>query len=216
MSFSVTVEDYIIYLDKIAEKIRSGKDYITKLDAATGDGDHWVNLNKGFQAILSEKDTLITLDFSGMFRKIGMTLMNAVGGSSGVLYGSAYIGAAKVCTGMLVLDRECLCDVLDAMSTAIMKRGDSRPGHKTMIDAIHPAVQAYQEAIRCNSSDVDLLQAVRLAALKGAEATKNMEAVRGRACYQTNKGIGHLDPGAVTMSYQIELLTSYIQEKMQS
>jgi dihydroxyacetone kinase-like protein len=143
-----------------------------------------------------------------------MKIMSSVGGSSGVLYGSAYIGAAKTCKNIDALDRTSLCDALDAMVNAMMKRGDSKPGQKTMIDAIYPAVEAYKKALENNLPDAELLSDVKQAAVKGAELTENMEAIRGRACYQANKGVGRLDPGAVTMSYQIETLMDFIQSNL--
>ena len=81
---------------------------------------------------------------------------------------------------------------------------------KTMIDALYPAVQAYKAAIESGKGAAETLAEVKKAAVDGAEATRGMEAVKGRASYQTNKGVGHLDAGAVTMSYQIECLCDYI------
>lgn len=211
MSFELSTSDYLKYFEAVTERIFKDKDYITSLDAATGDGDHWANLNKGFQAVMSAKESLVELNFGDLFKQIGMKIMNSVGGSSGVLYGSAYIGAAKICKDIDVLDRVLLCDVLDSMTAAMMKRGDSKPGQKTMIDAIYPAVQAYRQALENNLPDGELLSNVKQASINGANGTKDLEAVRGRACYQANKGVGHLDPGAVTMSYQIETLMEYIQ-----
>jgi dihydroxyacetone kinase-like protein len=104
--------------------------------------------------------------------------------------------------------------MLEAMLNAIMSRGKSEPGFKTMIDALHPAVQCYKNCIAGGKSEAETLALVKKAAQDGAESTKGMEAVRGRAYYQANKGAGHLDPGAVTMSYQIEALMDYISEKL--
>ena len=91
-----------------------------------------------------------------------------------------------------------------------MDRGNSKPGFKTMIDALYPAVEEYRATLEAGVPEAELLQRVKKAAEDGAENTKNMEAVRGRACYQSDKGIGHLDPGAVTMAYQIEELADFI------
>jgi dihydroxyacetone kinase-like protein len=200
---ALTSAAYTAYLKTAAEKINSEKEYITALDAATGDGDHWANLNAGFAGLMAISDELAALPLSDMFKKIGMTLMSAVGGSSGVLYGSAYLGAAKATAGRDSLDAAGVADMLNAMLTAIMARGNAQPGQKTMIDALHPAVQAFKAAL---PDEAAAIAAMKSAAAAGAEATKDMEAVRGRACYQTGKGVGHLDPGAVTMAYQLETL----------
>lgn len=210
MGFELTAKEYMAYMEQAAACIYNNKDYITDLDAATGDGDHWVNLNKGFQEIVQSKDMLSQLSISDMFKQMGMKIMNAVGGSSGVLYGSAFLSAAKICKDKDKINRELLCDVLDAMVTAMMNRGNSQPGQKTMIDAIYPAVQSYKKALESGASDESLLLAVKEAAKQGAMDTKDMEAIRGRACYQANKGVGHIDPGAVSMAYQIETMMDFI------
>ena len=202
----ITTKEYLIYIDKIAERIAESKDYITALDAATGDGDHWVNMNMGFQALVAERKTLESMQFSDMFRFIEMSLMNHIGGSSGVLYGSAYLAAAKVCQGQETMGLSLLSEVMAAMLDAIMRRGNSAPGQKTMVDALAPAVEVFQQGLADGTDERTLLKKIAEAATDGANHTKEMAAVRGRAYYQKDKGIGHLDPGAVTMAYQIDTL----------
>ena len=210
MHFELTTQDYTNYLESVANVIADNKDYISALDAATGDGDHWANINMGFEKLLASKDALLPLDIVNLFKKIGMLVMNTIGGSSGVLYGSMYIGAAKALKGSATLNDENLCDVLDAMCNAVMERGQSKPGYKTMVDALYPAAEAYRQGLADGLDTKALLKKVKQASLDGAQATRDMEAVRGRAYYQANKGVGHIDPGAVTMSYQIAGLMDYI------
>ena len=103
-----------------------------------------------------------------------------------------------------MLDAQGLLDVLDAQLQGIMQRGNSKPGFKTMIDPLYQAVEAMRSTIA--EGEVQAVETMRQGAKQGMEATRDMEAVRGRACYQANKGVGHLDPGAVTMYYQLDLL----------
>jgi len=213
MGFPLTTQDYIEWLKLAHLKIHGNGPYITELDAATGDGDHWTNLNMGFEKLIAIADEFAPLSLSDAFKKIGMTMMSVIGGSGGVLYGSAYMEAAKVLKDVDVLTDQSLCDMLEAMLNAIMSRGKSEPGFKTMIDALYPAVQCYKTCIAEGKSEEETLELVKRAAKDGAQSTKDMEAVRGRAYYQANKGVGHLDPGAVTMSYQIETLMDYISTK---
>jgi dihydroxyacetone kinase-like protein len=210
MGFALTAKDYSEYLRLACEKIRANGDYITELDAATGDGDHWVNINMGFEKLEASASELGNMNLSEEFRKIAMIMMSVIGGSSGVLYGSAYMEAAKTLKDKETIGNADLCALLEAMLAGIMKRGDGKPGMKTMIDALFPAVECYKQCIADNADERTTLERVKQAAVEGAESTKEMEAVRGRACYQANKGVGHLDPGAVTMSYQIEVLADYI------
>jgi len=210
VSFTLTAKDYVAYLRKTAEHIGASGDYISGLDAATGDGDHWINMNMGLQALVSKGDQLAALSLPDCLRQIGMTYMSVVGGSSGVLYGGAYLAASKAVAGQEEANSAQLGQMLHAMAEDMIKRGNSQPGYKTMIDAIFPAAETYLQELEKGTGDRELLERVKRAAMDGAEATRAMEAVRGRASYQTDKGVGHLDPGAVTMSYQIADLCDYL------
>lgn len=210
MGFQLKSKDYTEYIRLAAKKIHENGDYITALDSATGDGDHWSNINMGFEKLVEAIPELENMSLYEQFKKIGMIMMSVIGGSSGVLYGSAYIGAAKVLKDKEAIESQDMCNVLEAMLEAIMTRGNAKPGFKTMIDCLHPAVECYKKCLTNGISEKDTAVMVKKAATDGAQSTANMEAVRGRACYQANKGVGNLDPGAVTMSYQIEILMDYI------
>lgn len=212
MSFALTSKDYAAYLARVAGVIRANRDYISDLDAATGDGDHWANLNAGFEKLTASAGEIAALPIPDALRRIGMLMMSAVGGSSGVLYGGAYMAAGKVMAGKETLDAQDLCSVLSTMLEDLCRRGNSQPGFKTIIDALHPAVEAFQKGLSQSTEERQLLRAVKQAAEDGAQATRQMEAVRGRAYYQPGRGVGHLDPGAVTMAMQIGALMDYIIE----
>jgi dihydroxyacetone kinase-like protein len=205
----ITTDEYMNYINLVAEKIRENKEYITELDSITGDGDHWVNINMGFQKLVDEDESLRKLSLGELFKKIGMVIMSTVGGSSGVLYGSAYLEGFKIIGDADEMDVYLLSKVLDGKLNAIMKRGNAKPGYKTMIDTLYEGTKMMKESIEMESTEVEILKALKDGARIGMENTKNMEAVRGRACYQADKGIGHLDPGAVTMYYQLEVLVDY-------
>ena len=210
----ITTKDYIEYLENAANKINENKDYITKLDATTGDGDHWVNMNMGFDKILSSKTELENLKINELLKKTGMLMMATVGGSSGALYGSAYINAAKQVGDIDCLDKNSILTLLEAQLDAIMKRGKAEYGFKTMIDSLYPAVQKYKEELEKDSTCTIIFSEVKKASQEGMNATKNMQATKGRASYREDKGVGHLDPGAVTMYYQISELMDFLQTKI--
>lgn len=196
--------EYVDYLIEVYRKIASEKDYVTELDAATGDGDHWANMNTGFTKLIEKEAELRAESLSDMFKKAAMVIMSGVGGSSGILYASAYMKAAVAANGVDTLDANGLYKVLEAELQGIMQRGNGQPGFKTMIDPLYQAVEAMKQSL--DEGEEAAINAMRSGAKAGMEATKDMEAVRGRACYQANKGVGHLDPGAVTMYYQLDLL----------
>jgi dihydroxyacetone kinase-like protein len=214
MAIVVNAEVYIDFIRTAASKIADEKDYITELDSVTGDGDHWANINMGFENLVAKIPDMEKMNISDVFRTIGMIMMSKIGGSSGILYGSAYIAAARTCTGCEYIDAVGLCKALNAMVEDMCKRGKAKPGYKTMIDALYPAVAAFQKGLDEGKDEKELLEDVKKAAADGAESTRNMEAVKGRASYQKEKGVGHLDPGAVTMSYQIEALCDVIEKRL--
>lgn len=214
MGFKLTAADYAEYIKRAYALIHDKGDYVTELDLATGDGDHWSNINMGFESLVKDIDSLAAMKISDELKEIGKIMMAVIGGSSGVLYGSAYLAAAKAVQTKEALGRQELYDVLEAMLNAIVSRGQAKEGFKTMLDSLAPAVKEYKACLEHNYDDQTLCERVKKAAVDGAENTKNMEAVRGRATYQANKGVGHLDPGAVTMSYQIITLMDYVAETL--
>lgn len=214
MAFAINENVYIEHIRNVLEVITNQKDYITELDAATGDGDHWFNLNTGFNALVQRFDELYNLRFADLFKKVGTILMSEVGGSSGILLGSAYLAMSSISKDLETITRESLIDLLDAMKYAIMKRGNAEPGQKTMIDALDFGIRNYRKALDEGVDDQELLNRLISGVRAGAESTRNMVAIKGRASYQENKGVGHLDPGAVTMAIQIETLARTILENV--
>ena len=172
-------------------------------------------MDTGFAKLIEQSGELEKLSLAEAFQKISMTLMTVIGGSGGILYASAYMEAAKRAKGLETLSSEDVCNMLEGMEVAIMNRGKSKPGDKTMLDSLDHAVCCYKECLSQGKSEVETFKAVRAAAEVGAESTKEMPAVRGRAYYQANKGVGHLDPGPVTMCYQIQTLMDCMIDKME-
>ena len=120
MGFQLTSRDYVEYIKLAYQKIHASGDYITELDAATGDGDHWANIDSGFGKLNEIAESLAEMNLFEQFKQIGKTMMSVIGGSSGVLYGSAYLAAAKTLKEKETIGNEELCGVLSAMLDAIM------------------------------------------------------------------------------------------------
>ncbi|MHA1600050.1 MAG: dihydroxyacetone kinase subunit DhaL [Alphaproteobacteria bacterium] len=175
--------------------IRENAEALTALDQAIGDGDHGINMTRGFTAIEAERAAVAAMALPQALQKIGMTLVMNVGGASGPLYGSYFMAVGKALppgplTGMGV------AEALTAGAVAVQKRGKSAPGEKTMLDVLVPVADAVNAAAQANISITGLLTAVRTAAESGLESTRDMLALRGRASYLGERSIGHLDPGA--------------------
>lgn len=200
----LTVEGYASYLRNVIGKISAEKEYITGLDSVLGDGDHWANLMVGFNRILEQIDELKKCDFETLFKQIGKIFLNSSGGSSGILYCSAYLSAAPYLKGKSEISVSDLAEILRLEQKGIEARGGAKPGDKTMLDTLAAAAAA--AAGGDGGSEDDLLRRISAGAYEGMNSTKDMEARKGRACYRKDKGVGHIDPGAVTMYYQIEYL----------
>lgn len=210
----LTPREYLEYVRRVAEEIGRQGDYITSLDAATGDGDHWLNLNIGFQKLMKKIDDFEgQTEFGGLFLELAKQIMTGMGGTSGALYGSMYLVASKALGGRTALDENDLSRLFTCWSDAIIMRGNTQPGQKTMVDALYPAAQAFKQELEQGRGVVQALTTMKQAALEGAEATKEMAASRGRASNQPDRGVGHLDPGAVTMAIQLECLADFVIER---
>lgn len=195
---------------EIAEKIKSEKDYITELDSILGDGDHWVNINKGYQKIISMEEELRKLKPYEVFKTVGMTLMSTIGGSSGILYGDSFMKASKVVNEIEDLNLQNGLDFLQAALDAMMNRGKAKPNDKTMIDPLYQAVEAYKKALFNNETKEIIGKEIAEAAEFGMNETKYMIARKGRATYREDKGVGCIDAGAATMCYQLQFVGKYI------
>lgn len=174
------------WIERFAELVEADEERLTRLDAEIGDGDHGTNLHRGLTAAVAalEPDqppgrTLITA---------GRALIAKTGGASGPLYGTALRRAGKALT-----DEQPLATALQAMLEGVQELGQAAPGDKTMIDALAPAVAAYEAA-----EPAEAAQAALAAAKQGAEATVPLQARKGRASYLGPRSIGHLDPGAAS------------------
>ena len=128
MGFILNADLYMDYILRAAKIIAENKEYVTALDAVTGDGDHWANLNAGFECLVSEAAKLRQMPLDAAFMRIGMLMMSKVGGSSGVLYGGAYMEAGKQLGGKAEMNREELGKVLKAMLEDMSQRGGAKTG----------------------------------------------------------------------------------------
>jgi phosphoenolpyruvate---glycerone phosphotransferase subunit DhaL len=182
-------------VDAVATTIREHADELTALDQAIGDGDHGVNMRRGFDAIAAARDELAQLPLGQALHKAGMALVMKVGGASGPLYGSLLMAMGKAAPE--VPDGpQTVADMLAEGIEAVKKRGRSEAGQKTMLDVLVPALEALRAGAKDGQGPAALIARVRAAADEGLAATRDMKATRGRASYLGERSIGHLDPGA--------------------
>ena len=196
----VTTAHVLEFLRRSAEVLRKNKEYLTELDSAIGDADHGINMDRGFQAVAKKMPSVQDKDAGTILKTAGMTLVSTVGGAGGPLYGTAFMQAGMAVAGKNELQAEDILAALDAALKGIMMRGKGKPGEKTMIDAINPAIQAMRTALQNGSNTHEALDKATAAAEQGMKATIPMLAQKGRASYLGERSIGHQDPGA-TSSY---------------
>lgn len=196
-------------LVNIADVLEENKEYLTDLDRPIGDGDHGINMARGFEQIKAQADSLKSKDAGGVFKSAGMVLVSKVGGSAGPLYGTAFMKAGGSIGNKAEID---INDFIKAMSAAIdgvKMRGKSTAGEKTMLDAMIPALEAMEKAQSENKDAKAILEAGAEAARAGAEATIPMLATKGRASYLQERSIGHQDPGATSFALMMEEAAKY-------
>ncbi|NFE94424.1 dihydroxyacetone kinase subunit DhaL [Clostridium botulinum] len=195
----VTVKEVKDILVKVEKVIEENKLYLSELDAAIGDGDHGLNMNKGFKAVVEKIKDLPEDDLGNIFKNSGMALVSNVGGASGPLYGTAFMKAAMVVNKKSEMDINDFIKVLEQALGGIKMRGKGQEGEKTMIDTLSPAIEAGNKSIGENKSVKEVLLEIKEAAKNGMEHTKEIVATKGRASYVGERSIGHIDAGATSM-----------------
>ncbi|MGN0948835.1 MAG: dihydroxyacetone kinase subunit DhaL [Megasphaera sp.] len=193
-------------IEGMAKKIEAEKDYLTQLDNEIGDGDHGINLARGFAAVEKKLPSLTGGDIGALFKGVGMQLVSTVGGASGPLYGTAFMKAGMACKGLAELDGPAFVKAMEAAVDGIKMRGKATEGEKTMLDALCPALKVLQADVAAGKSLKEALQDAADAAEKGVEYTKTIIATKGRASYLGERSLGHQDPGATSSLYLLQVL----------
>ncbi|WP_247950411.1 dihydroxyacetone kinase subunit DhaL [Streptococcus constellatus] len=172
------------------EKIQANKDYLSELDTPIGDGDHGGNMARGMAAVVENLEGKDFANSAEVFQVVSMQLLSKVGGASGPLYGSAFMGIMKS-----EKENASLVDAVQAGLDMIQKRGKASVGEKTMVDVWAGVV----EAIRREELTKETIRAL-------VESTKDMKATKGRASYVGERSIGHIDPGSYSSGLLFEAL----------
>ena len=182
----------------VIEIIEEKKLFLTQLDAAIGDGDHGLNMAKGFGAAKEKLESTSPETPSDILKAVGMALISKVGGAAGPLYGTAFLNASKSVAGKTELDLNDFQVMLESALDGVKSRGKATVGEKTMVDAIEPALDALKKAIAEGSSTREAMDKAVAAAEEGVNYTKTIIAKKGRASYLGERSIGHIDPGAMS------------------
>jgi dihydroxyacetone kinase-like protein len=212
----ITTDDVLTCLYRMADVIDENKKHLTKLDAAIGDADHGINMDRGFKSILKKVPSVEDKDAGTILKTAGMALVSSVGGAGGPLYGTAFMQAGMAVAGKYELGAEDVLAALDSALKGVVMRGKANLGDKTMVDAITPAVEAMREAVENGADTVGALDEAAAAAKQGMTDTIPMLAKKGRASYLGERSIGHQDPGATSSYLLIQTMADLANEKKQS
>ena len=188
-----------------AHAIIAKVDALSAADRATGDGDHGVGMRRGFEAVLEALAALNDPAPSDVMKAVGTAIMTKGGGASGAVFGTLFRSGAKALEGRDALDGEGFAAFLAVAAEAVQKRGGAAPGQKTMIDALVPAAAA----ATTHAALADVLAAAAQAAADGVEATRGMLATTGKARSLGERSLGHIDPGALSVSIILRAMADF-------
>jgi dihydroxyacetone kinase-like protein len=196
------------WVREFARVIGENAQYLTDLDAAIGDADHGINMERGMSAVLVALDEAATADMAALCKQIGMTLVKSVGGASGPLYGTFFLRMAGALGSGEGVDAADFAKALRAGVEGVVQRGRAEAGDKTMFDALAPALDALDAALGSGGGLAVALADATVAAEKGRDATESMVARKGRASYLGQRSVGHVDPGATSAAMLIAAAAS--------
>jgi phosphoenolpyruvate---glycerone phosphotransferase subunit DhaL len=191
-----------------AETILAHAEELTEFDRAIGDGDHGLNMKRGFEAVLSDADNLAGKPLGELLKGAGTHLVMTIGGASGPLYGSLLIAMGKAAA----LEDASVAAILEAGVAAVKKRGKSDRGEKTMLDVLVPVQAAWAQSCQEGLTVRPALARVRQAAREGFESTRPLMATKGRASFLRERSIGHLDPGACSSCLLVDAVCAVFLE----
>lgn len=196
----------------VGNAIIENKIFLTDLDQAIGDGDHGINMARGFETVISKVDALADeADGNTILKTVGMGLLSSVGGASGPLYGTAFLRTAALMKDKTTVDLPLAIEMLDAAIKGIQDRGKAVQGEKTMLDVLIPVKNSLEESVKQQKSIIEALDTAVIVAKESVEYTKTIIATKGRASYLEERSIGHQDPGATSSYIMLESLTNYLK-----
>ncbi|MEO7294612.1 MAG: dihydroxyacetone kinase subunit DhaL [Candidatus Limnocylindria bacterium] len=198
------------FLELFADRLHERRDELTQLDSAIGDADHGINMDRGFSAVRAKLDELAGADLGAFAKGVGMTLISKVGGASGPLYGTFFLRLATSFGERASVTPEELGLALRGGLDGVRQRGKAELGDKTMVDAMSPAVDAYEAATGGGIGAA--LAAAAGASAEGRDRVTPLVARKGRASYLGERAANHQDPGATSTTILFESLRDAVAE----
>jgi dihydroxyacetone kinase-like protein len=193
---------------EICHQIEANREYLSNIDGLIGDGDHGVNMSKGFS--MAREQITAADSFSVACKKLGDVLLLEIGGSMGPIYGTFFRSIASTTKAYEIIDAPILSTALERALNGIMEIGGAQVGDKTLIDTLHPAVEAFKSGIDFKTA----IDRAVIAAEKGMNSTKEMVAKIGRAARLGERSAGVLDAGSVSCFIILKSLLEGIKQQL--
>ena len=197
--------------DAMVEAIASEKGRLSEIDGRIGDGDHGVNMHKGFSRFASAAEGR-GLSFSEGLNELGNTLLSDIGGSMGPIYGTIFMGMGEASDGAEVIDAPLFSVMMEKARDELYEIVQARPGDKTLVDVLAPATDAFSEAIAGGASFADALSVMTAAAERGRDSTKDMIAKYGRARPLGERSRGVIDAGSASCCLLLSTMASAMKQ----
>jgi dihydroxyacetone kinase-like protein len=190
----------------MSETIVANETYFGDLDSVVGDGDFGYSMARGFELVIEGWDDFDRTDIATFLKKVAVVITSRVGGTSGPIWGTAFLRAASGAAGADAVDGAQVVVMLRSAVEGMKARGQAELGDKTLLDALVPAIDVIEEQTAAGSSPAKTVAAAAIAAREAAETTRALQARRGRAAYSGERSVGTLDPGAVAVAVILEAL----------
>jgi len=200
---------------RIIEAVEKNKSWLSEIDGAIGDGDHGINMAKGFGLVRDKIDS-VPNTLAELFKLIGMTLVSSIGGAMGPIYGTFFLRMGKSLEGRDSLGNEDISCMLNEALEGVKKRGGAELGDKTLVDTLEPAAKGFSLAFKEGKKTAEALDVMIEEAKKGMESTKELVAKKGRASRLGERSKGTIDAGSascfIILKAMGEALKKYIGE----
>lgn len=200
-----------VIVERLIEMIHENRGYLSEIDGAIGDGDHGINMDKGF-TLVEKAIAGCEMGMSEALKVLGSTLVEEIGGSMGPLYGTFFRKMARASRGVEEIDSGVLEAMLSGAYEGIGSLGDAKVGDKTLVDTLEPAVSAVREARAAGTGFAGTIDAMIAAAESGWKSTKDLIAKVGRASRLGERSRGTVDAGATSCYLILRTLGETMKE----
>ena len=207
----LTTQDLTEILRQITKLICENSDKLCELDSVVGDGDHGTTIQRGVKAAQEKIDADAPEKIDKLFSTFAMGMVSSMGGASGPIFASFFQGMALASSGKDEVDADTLLTAMQSGQDKIQAIGKAEEGDKTLIDSLAPAIRAGKAAVETGSSFEDTISAIYKGSMEGVEETRKMVSKKGRSRYAGERGLGHPDAGATSMSLILQAFADHVK-----